>query len=86
MKTKFKLVLWIALVSYSVLFTGCSKSSDPVKGKYQTGVLIANEGAFGSANGDVTYYNASSSLIRANHLQKCERHFSWGRPSESDHN
>ncbi len=63
MKTNFKLALSIALVGGLLFFTGCTKSSDPVKGKYQTGVLIANEGGFGSANGDVTYYNASPALL-----------------------
>jgi len=62
MKINFKSSLLIALaISFS--FVSCNKSSDPVKGKYQTGVLVANEGGFGAANGDVTYYNASSTLL-----------------------
>ncbi len=61
MKTNFKLVLSIMLVS--IFLSSCNKTNDPVKGKYQTGVLVANEGGFGSANGDVTYYNASSTLL-----------------------
>jgi YVTN family beta-propeller protein len=62
MKINFKSSLLFALaVSYSLV--SCNKSSDPVKGKYQTGVLVANEGGFGAANGDVTYYNASSDLL-----------------------
>lgn len=61
MKTNFKLILSVALVT--LVLSNCTKSSDPVKGKYQTGVLVANEGAFGSSNGDVTYYNASPSLL-----------------------
>ncbi len=61
MKINFKSSLLIALAaSFSII--GCNKSSDPVKGKYQTGVLVANQGNFGSANGDVTYYNTSTSL------------------------
>src|SRR5258706_8321587 len=62
MKINFKSSLLIALaISFSIV--SCTKSSDPVKGKYQTGTLIVNEGAFGSANGDVTYYNVSSTLL-----------------------
>jgi YVTN family beta-propeller protein len=61
MKTNFKLILSVALVI--LVLSNCTKSSDPVKGKYQTGVLVANEGAFGSSNGDVTYYNGSASLL-----------------------
>jgi YVTN family beta-propeller protein len=63
MKTIFKSVLVIALTSISLFFQGCDKAKDPVKGAYQSGVLIANEGGFGSANGDVTYYNSTSNLL-----------------------
>jgi len=59
MKINFKSSLLIALaISFSIV--SCNKSNDPVKGKYQTGVLVANQGKFGSSNGDVTYYNPST--------------------------
>ncbi len=59
MKINFKSSLWIALaISFAIV--SCNKSSDPVKGKYQTGVLVANQGNFGAGNGDVTYYNPST--------------------------
>src|SRR6478736_160497 len=59
MKINFKFSLLVVLaIAFSIV--SCNKSSDPVKGKYQTGVLVANQGNFGSGNGDVTYYNSST--------------------------
>jgi len=59
MKVNFKFSLLVVLaISFSIV--SCNKSSDPVKGKYQTGVLVTNQGQFGSGNGDVTYYNPST--------------------------
>jgi YVTN family beta-propeller protein len=63
MKTIFKSILVIALASISLFFQGCDKAKDPVKGAYQSGVLIVSEGSFSSNNGDVTYYNSSTSLL-----------------------
>ncbi|MFM9837937.1 MAG: YncE family protein [Cyclobacteriaceae bacterium] len=63
MKTIFKPVLVIALASIPLFFQGCDKAKDPVKGAYQSGVLIVSEGSFSSNNGDVTYYNSSTSLL-----------------------
>ncbi len=59
----FKFVC-VALAVTSLFFLqSCDKAADPIKGAYQSGVLIVNEGGFGAANGDVTYYNSSSSLL-----------------------
>jgi YVTN family beta-propeller protein len=63
MKTIFKSALVIVLAFISLFFQGCDKAKDPVKGAYQSGVLIVNEGSFSSNNGDVTYYNSSTSLL-----------------------
>ncbi|MBS1681109.1 MAG: SMP-30/gluconolactonase/LRE family protein [Bacteroidetes bacterium] len=58
---KINSILFFAL-AFAVSVVSCTKSSDPVKGKYQTGVLVANQGNFGSGNGDVTYFNPSSKV------------------------
>ncbi|MBS1486488.1 MAG: hypothetical protein JST43_02770 [Bacteroidetes bacterium] len=59
MKSNFRLCVLLAFViSFSIV--SCNKNNDPVKGKYQSGVLVANQGNFGSANGDVTFYNPTS--------------------------
>ncbi len=63
MKINFKSGLLIILIVCFFAFS-CNKSSDPVKGAFQTGVLVANQGNFGSANGDVTYYNTSTALAQ----------------------
>lgn len=55
MKSHHKTSLFSLLVIIVVL-SGC-QSKDVIKGKYQSGILIANEGGFGSANGDVTFYS-----------------------------
>ncbi len=62
MKVNFKFILFV--LSATFFMVSCNKSSDPVLGKYQTGVFIANQGNFGSANGDVTYYNPSTGLAQ----------------------
>ncbi|HEV8515348.1 MAG TPA: DUF5074 domain-containing protein [Cyclobacteriaceae bacterium] len=62
MKINFKLSL-LVVVAITFSIVSCNKSNDPVKGKYQTGVLVANQGKFGSSNGDVTYYNPSTGAI-----------------------
>jgi YVTN family beta-propeller protein len=62
MKTKLKFFSLVALTSALLFLSACDKDKDPVKGDYQTGVLIVNEGNFSSSDGDITYYNASSGL------------------------
>jgi YVTN family beta-propeller protein len=64
MKTVFKFVSILFVIITSFLFLqSCDKEADPIKGAYQSGVLVVNEGGFGSANGDVTYYNPTSDLL-----------------------
>jgi YVTN family beta-propeller protein len=60
MKINFKSSLFVLVITFFI--ASCTKSSDPVLGKYQSGVFVANQGNFGSANGDVTYYNSSTGV------------------------
>ncbi|MBS1489926.1 MAG: hypothetical protein JSS93_05330 [Bacteroidetes bacterium] len=73
MKINLKCGVFVWII---VTLVSCNKSSDPVKGKYQTGVLVANQGKFGSANGDVTYYNPATSLAEQNIYKNVNGSFS----------
>jgi len=62
MKTKFNL-----LIAFITLFAmSCNDKKDVVKGDYQSGVLVVNAGDFSAGNGDVTYYNPSTSKAEDN--------------------
>ena len=52
-------LFWLGMLILPVIFSSCSKDDQEPKskGQYETGVFITNEGAFGSANGSVSYYN-----------------------------
>jgi YVTN family beta-propeller protein len=62
MKSKIATPLLSFLVAL-IFFSSCQQK-DLIKGKYESGVLIVNEGAFGSGNGDVTYYGNASGAIQ----------------------
>ena len=70
MKTIFKFVHVVFAITLFLFLQSCEKASDPVKGAYQSGVLVVSEGAFGSANGDITYYNPSLDVIEQNVFKK----------------
>jgi len=66
-------LFWFGLLALPIIFSSCSKN-DPepkTKGKYETGVFITNEGAFGSANGSVSYYNTEKDSV-SNYIFKNE--------------
>lgn len=75
MKIIFKFVHVVFVITSFFFLQSCDKASDPVKGAYQSGVLIVNEGAFGSANGDITYYNPSLDVIEQNVFKKVNSAF-----------
>jgi DNA-binding beta-propeller fold protein YncE len=63
-----KLKSTIYLFALSLLFTACTKTEnkpdEPVDyGKYGLGVLISNEGTFGSGNGSISYYDSSKDSV-----------------------
>jgi YVTN family beta-propeller protein len=61
MKIKFLL-----LVCAVVFLQNCDSDDDLVKGEYQSGVLVMNEGGFGSNNATVTHFNPSSHSLAQN--------------------
>jgi YVTN family beta-propeller protein len=70
MKINFKLVL-VALCLFACSFLqSCKDPSPVVKGSYQSGMLIVNEGSFSSNNGDATFYNVGSDLLEQNIFKK----------------
>src|SRR5688500_362452 len=73
MKLKFLLCISIAVV-----LLACDSDSDPVKGEYQSGVLIANEGGFMANNGSVTYFNPSTKLTSQNIFKNAAGLFAGG--------
>ncbi len=73
MKTNFKLTLSVALVGF--FLSACNNSKDPVKGDFQSGILVANEGNFSATNGDVTYYNSSRGLLEQTIFNKVNGSF-----------
>lgn len=60
---KIRFLLFVCLVT---LFVRCDSDNDPVKGEYQKGVLVVNEGGFNANNGSVSYFNPSSHDLSQN--------------------
>lgn len=52
---------YLFLAAIAILAAGCKDDDDKLKGKYEHGAFIVNEGGFGSANGSVTFFNISTS-------------------------
>jgi hypothetical protein len=73
MKLKFLLC-----ISVAVVLLACDSDNDPVKGEYQSGVLIANEGGFMANNGSVTYFNPSTKLTSQNIFKNTAGLFAGG--------
>jgi hypothetical protein len=70
MKINFKLAFVILCLSFCLFLQSCKDPDPIVKGSYQSGVLIVNEGSFSSNNGDVTFYNTGSDLLEQNIFKK----------------
>lgn len=75
MKVALKFVCVVLVITSLFFLQSCEKTADPVKGDYQTGVLIVNEGAFGSANGDITFYNPALDVTEENVFKKLNGSF-----------
>lgn len=62
MKSKTLLNLSVLTVSLTLMI-GCNSDDDnKPAGKYSTGAFVINEGNFGAGNGDVTFFQSSSSV------------------------
>lgn len=62
--------LFFALVASSIIFVSCSEEDAKPKGKYESGVIIANEGGFGKGNATVTFFNPSTDETESSIFQK----------------
>lgn len=64
MKTKRTQVSWaIALLFIAALFASCEDDNNKMRGTYDKGVLISNEGAWGAGNGSISYYSYEGDSI-----------------------
>lgn len=67
-----KRILSIALITGIISFQSCKKADPPVTSEtptevdYSNGVLISNEGAFGSSNGSISQYNPLNNSVTNN--------------------
>ncbi|HYI78123.1 MAG TPA: DUF5074 domain-containing protein [Chryseolinea sp.] len=59
-------IRFLLFVCFVALFLSCDSDNDPIKGEYQSGVLVVNEGGFNSSNATVTYFNPSSNVLSQN--------------------
>jgi YVTN family beta-propeller protein len=63
------LPLIVIMFVLALSFEGC-KDKEVVKGAFENGVLVANEGGFNASNGDVTYYNSSDTALNEQNIYK----------------
>jgi hypothetical protein len=60
---KIKILLLLCVI---IALPGCDSDEDPIKGEYQSGVLVANEGGFLANNATVTYFNPNTDTLSQN--------------------
>ena len=60
---KIKILLMLCVI---IALPGCDSDEDPIKGDYQSGVLVANEGGFLANNAPVTYFNPNTDALSQN--------------------
>jgi hypothetical protein len=62
MKIKMLKKMWLSLAFTSVILASCEKNKDDsvIEVKSLKGMFVVCEGNYGSANGDITYYNSDS--------------------------
>ncbi len=71
MKSVNKLLI-LALIGMGQFISSCDNNDDAKpKGKYEDGILITNEGQFGSGNGSVSFYSFDEDTV-ANEIFKAE--------------
>lgn len=63
MKITNRYLLFLLLV---ISLIGCEEDDEQPKGKYETGVLVINEGNFSANNGSVTWYDPTSKTAEQN--------------------
>lgn len=60
---KIKILLMLCVI---IALPGCDSNEDPIKGEYQSGALVANEGGFLANNATVTYFNPNTDALSQN--------------------
>lgn len=64
---KLNKLFLLGFISFSVLVSSCKKDEEPTptapKGKYENGVIISNEGVFGSGNGSISFYSNEKDTV-----------------------
>jgi hypothetical protein len=70
MKTSF--YYGIPLLASVLFFQSCESDKDPEGQKYESGLLIVNEGGFGAGNGTVTYVDGKSGEVMQNIFKNTE--------------
>ncbi len=71
MKSVNKLLI-LALIAMGLFISSCDNKDDAEpQGKYENGILITNEGVFGSGNGSVSFYSFDEDTV-ANEIFKAE--------------
>ncbi len=58
-----KLFFQLLSASLTLTFTACTDNSEPPRGRYERGVFILNEGAFGNGNGEVSFFDSDSNKV-----------------------
>ena len=71
MKTKRTHLQWaFALLFIAAIFTACDDDDNNIRGTFDKGVLISNEGSFGTGNGSISYYSYEGDSIANNIFQE----------------
>lgn len=58
---------------FSILLLACTKENatpEPDNGKYESGVMVINEGPFGSGTGTLDFYNRVTNTYETNIFEK----------------
>jgi len=58
-----RLNFWIMLAALVPFFVSCEDSEEEIRGVYENGVFVLNEGGFGAANASISFYNPSADSI-----------------------
>jgi len=59
----FKTTLHLSVLAI-VILTSCKKEDNSIKGAFNNGIFIVNEGPFQSGTGTITFYNPDSNLVK----------------------
>ena len=58
-----RLNFWMMLVALVPFFVSCEDGEENIPGIYDNGILVLNEGGYGSANASISFYNPSADSV-----------------------